>query len=386
MDNFLMNTYAPLSPLFTHGIGVTLYDTDGKEYIDFSSGIGVNSLGYGNEDLAFAISNQAKSLCHISNIFLNEKAVELSESLVIKSKMSKVFFSNSGAEANECAIKLARKYSFEKYNSRTRGTILTLKSSFHGRTLTTLKATGQEKFHNYFYPFPQGFKYVTANSINDFLEHLTSDVCAVMMESIQGEGGVHPLDKDFVYKVFEECEKRDILTIFDEVQCGIYRTGKLFGFNYFNVKPNIVTLAKGLGGGMPIGATLCDEKLKDTFKPSDHGSTFGGNPVACAASIVVLNKLSKENAIDNINENSLLIFEKLKDLNTEKVIDIRGRGLMIGIEILSSSSKAQALALEKGLVILTAGPNVIRLLPPLTIEKEELLKGLKILTDVINEI
>lgn len=386
MDNFLMNTYAPLTPIFTHGVGVTLYDRDGKEYIDFSSGIGVNSLGYGDEDLTFAICNQSKSLCHISNIFLNEKVMELSKSITQKSKMSKVFFSNSGAEANECAIKLARKYSFEKYNSRTRGTILTLKSSFHGRTLTTLKATGQEKFHNYFYPFPQGFKYVTANSINDFLENLTSDVCAVMMESIQGEGGVHPLDNDFVTKVFEECEKRDILTIFDEVQCGIYRTGKLFGFNYFNVKPNIITLAKGLGGGMPIGATLCDEKLKDTFKPSDHGSTFGGNPIACAASIVVLNKLSKENAINNINENSLLIFEKLKNLNTKKIIDIRGRGLMIGIEILSSSSKAQALALEKGLVVLTAGPNVIRLLPPLTIQKEDLLKGLTILMDVINEI
>ncbi|WP_297635430.1 aspartate aminotransferase family protein [uncultured Clostridium sp.] len=385
MDNFLMNTYAPLSPIFTHGIGTKLYDTEGTEYLDFSSGIGVNSLGYGDKDLISAISIQANSLCHISNLFLNEKSLELSKILVEKSEMSKVFFSNSGAEANECAIKLARKYSFDKYNTRTRGTIITLKSSFHGRTLTTLKATGQEKFHNYFHPFPHGFKYVTANNINEFLEHLTSDVCAVMMESIQGEGGVHPLDYNFVSKVFEECKKRDILTIFDEVQCGIYRTGRLFGFNHFNVKPNIITLAKGLGGGLPIGATLCDETLENTFSPSDHGSTFGGNPVACASAIVVLNKLSSQESITNINKNSSLIFETFKNLNTEKILEVRGGGLMIGIETPFSSSKIQSLALEKGLVVLTASPNVIRLLPPLTIQKEDLLKGLSILLAIIDK-
>lgn len=381
MDNFLMNTYAPLDKIFVEGKDSFLYDEDGNEYIDFTSGIGVNSIGYGDEDYVNAISNQASLLPHISNIFLNKPALALAEDLVVKSNMSKVFFSNSGAEANECAIKLSRKYSFEKYKTKTRGTIITLYSSFHGRTLTTLKATGQEKFHNYFYPFPNGFKYVKANSIKDLLENLTSDVCAIMMETIQGEGGVHPLDEDYLKEVFKICAEKDILTIFDEVQCGIYRTGTLFSYDHFNLKPNIVTTAKGLGGGLPIGATLCDEKLKDVFKPSDHGSTFGGNPVSCAGSLIVLDKLYNSTA--SIKENSELIFSKLNSINNGIIHEVRGRGLMIGIEIKDSSSKLQKLLLDKGLVVLTAGPNVIRLLPPLTIKKVVLEKGLDILINTL---
>ncbi|MGL5414987.1 MAG: aspartate aminotransferase family protein [Clostridium sp.] len=383
MDNFLMNTYAPLDKIFIKGKESFLYDEEDNEYIDFTSGIGVNSIGYGDEDYVKAVSTQVSNLPHISNIFLNKNSLALAKVLASKANMSKVFFANSGAEANECAIKLARKYSFEKYNTKTRGTIITLFSSFHGRTLTTLKATGQEKFHNYFHPFPNGFKYVKANSINDLLENLTSDVCAIMMETIQGEGGVHPLDKNYLEEVFNICTKKDILTIFDEVQCGIYRTGKLFSYEHFNLKPNIVTTAKGLGGGLPIGACLCDEKLKDVFKPSDHGSTFGGNPVSCAGSLIVLDKLSKETTLNSINENEALLFSKLKNENLKIITEIRGKGLMVGIEIKESSSKIQKLLLEKGLVVLIAGPNVIRLLPPLTIKKEILNKGLNILIDVL---
>lgn len=385
MENYLMNTYSPLNKIFIKGNGVFLYDKENREYIDFSSGIGVNSIGYGDKDFIYAISNQVSTLQHISNIFLNERALELSKLLVEKSNMSKVFFANSGAEANECAIKLARKYSSEKYHTKTRGTIITLTSSFHGRTLATLKATGQEKFHKHFFPFPNGFKYVEANNISSLKNSLTSDVCALMVESIQGEGGVHPLDENFIKEAFKICKENDILTIFDEVQCGIYRTGKLFGFNHYNLKPNIVTVAKGLGGGLPIGAVLCDEKLKDTFKPSDHGSTFGGNPVCSAGAICVLNKLSKEEVITNINSNSNKLFSFLEKNKGENIIDIRGKGLMVGIEIKGSSSEVQKEALKRGLVVLTAGEHVIRLLPPLIINENELMKGLEILINVINK-
>lgn len=250
MENSLMNNYAPLSPVIEKGEGVKLYDTTGKEYIDFTSGIGVNCLGYNHPKWVSAISNQAKKLQHCSNIFLNPVTVELSNKLTKAANMSKVFFANSGAEANEGAIKLARKYSFDKYGEG-RATVLTLKQSFHGRTITTLMATGQDKFHKYFMPFTEGFDYTPANDIEEFKKHLTDDVCAVMMEAVQGEGGVHPLNKDFVQEVCKICNEKDILIIFDEVQAGMARTGKLFGFEHFHIKADIVSMAKGLGAGLP---------------------------------------------------------------------------------------------------------------------------------------
>ena len=279
LENSLMDTYSPFPIVFTKGIGNYLYDTLNNKYLDFTSGIGVNSLGYCDKDLTDTIVNQAKNLLHTSNIFLNDKNTVLSNKLCSISKMSKIFFSNSGAEANEGAIKLARKYSYDKYKTENRSTILTLEKSFHGRTLCTLKATGQEKFHKYFSPFPEGFKYTKANDIKMLKESLTPDVCAIMLEAIQGEGGVNPISYDFVKEVFKLCKEKDILIIFDEVQCGIGRTGKIFGFNHFDVLPDIITVAKGLGSGVPIGAFMCNEKLKDVFSPGDHGSTFGGNPL-----------------------------------------------------------------------------------------------------------
>ena len=300
--------------------------------------------------------------------------------------MSKVFFANSGAEANECAIKLARKYSFNKYGEgRGRGTILSLKQSFHGRTLATLTATGQDKFHNYFFPFPTGFNYVTANSINDLKEKLTSDVCAIMMEAIQGEGGVHPLDKDFVLATCKLAKEKDILIIFDEVQCGIARTGNLFGYNNFNVEPDIVTCAKGLGAGLPIGAVLCNENLSTTFQPGDHGSTFGGNPVVCAGAASVLNQLCNTNSYSEIIFKGKLIKETILNENLKIVKDVRGLGLMLGIEVDGDSSIVQKKALENGLLVLTAGKNVVRLLPPLNISVEDVEAGLNILVKVLKE-
>ena len=383
-SKYLMNTYATLPIEIAYGQGSYLFDKNNKKYIDFTSGIGVNSLGYNNSEWKNSIISQLNNFQHLSNIFTNNSTVSLAKKLCELSGMSKVFFANSGAEANECAIKLARKYNFNKYGEG-RGTILSLKQSFHGRTLATLTATGQDKFHNYFFPFPAGFNYVTANSIDDLKEKLTSDVCAIIMEAIQGEGGVHPLDKDFVLATCNLAKEKDILIIFDEVQCGIARTGNLFGYNNFNVEPDIVTCAKGLGAGLPIGAVLCNENLSTTFQPGDHGSTFGGNPVVCAGAASVLNQLCNTNSYSEIIFKGKLIKETILNENLKIVKDVRGLGLMLGIEVDGDSSIVQKKALENGLLVLTAGKNVVRLLPPLNISVEDVEAGLNILVKVLKE-
>ncbi|WP_315081082.1 aspartate aminotransferase family protein [uncultured Clostridium sp.] len=383
--NYLVNSYNFLEPVMSYGDGVYLYDTNNNKYLDFTSGIGVNSLGYNDEDWVNATCNQLKTLQHNSNIFCNNTTVKLAKKLTKISNMSKVFLANSGAEANEGAIKLARKYSYDKYGN-SRNKILSLVQSFHGRTITTLKATGQEKFHQYFYPFTEGFGYVKANDINDFKDKLTSDVCAVMLEAIQGEGGVLPLNKSFVQEIVKICNDNDILVIFDEVQCGIARTGKMFGFNNFHVKGDIVTVAKGLGGGLPIGAVLCSKKVDNVFTPGDHGSTFGGNPVVCSGALVVLDKLCNENSFNEIYKKGELVKDILKKSNNPHILSIRGIGLMIGIQTDISPSLIQKEALKKGLLVLTAGKDVIRLLPPLTISKSELKEGLDILLEVISNL
>lgn len=378
----LMSTYSYLPVNLVKGNGSFLYDDNDNEYIDFTSGIGVNSLGYNNAKWVGAIINSASTLQHISNIFLNETTLKLANKITNISNMEKVFFCNSGAEANEGAIKLARKYSFDKYGEN-RNKILTLKQSFHGRTLATLTATGQDKFHKYFFPFPDGFDYFEANNTNDFHNKLSNEVCAVMMEAIQGEGGVHPLDYEFVSEVYNVCKEKDILLIFDEVQCGIGRTGKIFGYEHFDIKPDIVTIAKGLGSGLPIGGFLCNEKLSYVFNPGDHGTTFGGNPVACAGALVVLDEICNESKLKEINENSEYLISLLKNINSNLIKDIRGKGLMLGIEISIPSSEIQEKALNKGLLVLTAGSNVVRLLPPLIITKEEIKKTVEILKSIL---
>lgn len=383
-NEYLMNTYSTLPIEISYGKGSYLFDTNNKKYIDFTSGIGVNSLGYNNELWKKEIISQLDSFQHLSNIFINNSTVDLAKKLCELSGMSKVFFSNSGAEANECAIKLARKYSFNKYGNG-RGTILSLKHSFHGRTLATLTATGQDKFHNYFFPFPTGFNYVEANSIESLKENLTSDVCAIIMEVIQGEGGVHPLNKDFVLETCKLAKENDILIIFDEVQCGIARTGSLFGYNNFNIEADIVTTAKGLGGGLPIGAVLCNKKLSNTFVPGDHGSTFGGNPVICSGALSVLNQLCNIDSYCEIVFKGEIIKQTILNENIKIVKDVRGIGLMLGIEIDGDSSILQKIALNNGLLVLTAGKNVVRLLPPLNISLEDLKEGLNILISVLKE-
>ena len=374
----LMHTYAPLPIIITHGEGSCLFDENNKKYIDFTSGIGVSSVGYNNKKLNEAILNQLNSFAHLSNIFLSTPTVKLANKLTTISKMSKVFFSNSGAEANEGALKLAKKYSYMKYGGK-RNKILSLKDSFHGRTLATLTATGQDKFHKYFDPFPDGYDYVTPNSIEDFKEKLTDDVCAIIMEAIQGEGGVNLLNSNFVQEVCNVCKEKDVLIIFDEVQCGLGRTGHIFCFQEFGVEADIITLAKGLGGGLPIGAILCNEKLSNTFTPGDHGSTFGGNPVVCAGALAVLDQICNDELLSSVQAKGKFIRQTLTKSKLPLVKNIRGLGLMIGIEVSCPPDEIQKKALEKGLLILTAGKNVVRLLPPLTISEIEIKKGLAIL-------
>lgn len=374
----LMHTYVPLPIIITHGEGSCLFDENNKKYIDFTSGIGVSSVGYNNKKLNEAILNQLNSFAHLSNIFLSTPTVELANKLTTISKMSKVFFSNSGAEANEGALKLAKKYSYMKYGGK-RNKILSLKDSFHGRTLATLTATGQDKFHKYFDPFPDGYDYVTPNSIEDFKEKLTDDVCAIIMEAIQGEGGVNLLNNNFVQEVCNVCKEKDVLIIFDEVQCGLGRTGHIFCFQKFGVEADIITLAKGLGGGLPIGAILCNKKLSNTFTPGDHGSTFGGNPVVCAGALAVLDQICNDELLSSVQAKGKFIRQTLTKSKLPLVKNIRGLGLMIGIEVSCPPDEIQKKALEKGLLILTTGKNVVRLLPPLTISEIEIKKGLAIL-------
>ena len=376
----VMGTYGRLDLVIESGEGRECLDEDGKVYIDFGSGIGTNSLGYCDGDWVEAVCNQVKSLQHTSNYYYTKVQSEFAEKLCEITGYSKIFFGNSGAEANECAIKLARKYSYDKYG-KGRHTIITLVNSFHGRTLCTLSATGQDSFHNYFFPFVEGFEYSKANDIEDLKSKLNNTVCAVMIEYVQGEGGVIALEKEYVSQLFKLCEEKDILVIADEVQTGVGRTGKFLAGEHYGVKADITTLAKGLGGGLPIGACLANEKCAEVLTAGTHGSTFGGNPISCAGGLAVLNKVSSEWFLDNVAEMGRYIREKLIEI--DEVKDISGLGLMIGIELKSKSAPdIVKKALENGLLLLTAKEKV-RLLPPLNISHKEFQKGLAILANIL---
>ncbi|HHX59924.1 MAG TPA: aspartate aminotransferase family protein [Epulopiscium sp.] len=385
-NQWYINTYAQFPIIITRGSKSIVFDDKDNAYIDFTSGIGVSSVGYGNEALINAIKNQAEKITHMSNLFYTEQGPELAEKICRLTKMNKVFFSNSGAEANEGAIKLARKYSFEKYGDN-RNVIITLKQSFHGRTITTLAATGQDHFHQSFFPFTEGFKYVKANDIEDLALQVDDTVCGIMMESVQGEGGVHPLNQAFVKEVGRIAKEKDIAIIFDEVQCGVGRTGTFLGCDNYDIEPDIITLAKGLGGGVPIGAFLCNEKMSAVLKPGDHGSTYGGNPLVCAAANEVLNQVTQDGFLEKVKINGDKIVQTILGWKNPKVVEVRGKGLMIGVQLKADIDvkEIQKKALENGLLILSAGGNTIRLLPPLNITDNEIKIGLTILKDILRE-
>ncbi len=379
---YIAATYGRLNLAPAYGKNATLYDTDGKEYIDFTAGIGVNSLGIAPDEWAKAVYSQLCKIQHISNYYYSATSGELAKKIVTASGMKKVIFQNSGGEANEAAIKVARKYSFDKYGLG-RSKIITLVNSFHGRTVTTLSATGQEVFHKYFFPFTEGFVHTPAGDIEALKNELDGTVCAIMCEVVQGEGGVNILDKDFVLKTKEICETNDILLIFDEVQTGIARTGKIFAFENYGVTPDVMTLAKGLGGGLPIGACVLGEKCENVLGAGDHGTTFGGNPAVCAGANVVMDTVSTHDFLKEVNEKGEYIKNTVKSWNAPCVTGVRGLGLMIGIEVSISHKDTVKKCLEQGLMLLTAGKNVLRMLPPLTITYEEIDKGLEILKKVL---
>lgn len=379
-NNYVMHSYGRYDLVLESGSGEQAVDDAGKEYIDFGSGIGTNSLGYCNDEWVEAICNQAKTLQHTSNYYYTKVQADFAKTLCETSGYSAVFFGNSGAEANECAIKLARKYSFDKYG-KGRHIIITLVNSFHGRTLCTLSATGQDVFHNYFFPFVEGFINVEANNIDDLRAKLDDTVCAVMFEYIQGEGGVMALDREFVDEIYKLCAEKDVLTIADEVQTGVGRTGKLLCGEHFNRKADLTTLAKGLAGGVPIGACLANEKCAGVFTPGTHASTFGGNPICCAGGLAVLNKLNSEGFLEEVTKKGEYFREKLSEI--PEVEAVSGIGLMVGITLKTKkASDIVKQGLENGLLLLTA-KDKLRLLPPLTITYEEIDKGMAILQELL---
>ena len=375
----IMHTYARYDVCLTHGSGVYAYDDSDKKYIDVSSGIGVNSLGYCNPGWVKAVTEQASKIQHISNYYYSPVAGELAEKLTKATGLSKVFFGNSGAEANECAIKVARKYSFDKYGL-DRNRIVTLENSFHGRTIATLSATGQDVFHNYFFPFVEGFDYARANDIENLLSKITDKTCAVMLETVQGEGGVNILDSRYLNEVRKICDERDILLIVDEVQTGVCRTGKLYGYMHSGITPDIVTSAKGLGGGLPIGICMVGEKLSEVMGPSTHGTTFGSNPVVCAGANYILDTVNTPEFIDEVNKKGEYIKEEL--LKIKGVKAVRQQGLMIGIEVEGNAGEIAKKCTENGLLIITA-KTLLRMLPPLNITYDEIDEALSVLKKVM---
>ncbi len=388
MQDVFMNTYHRLPVTFSKGQGVCLEDVNGKKYLDFTSGIAVNCLGHNHPALVKAVSEQAARLIHTSNYFQSDVTIRFAEALIkmcAGAGLKKVFLANSGAEANEGACKIARKYSLVKYGPG-RHTIVTLKGSFHGRTITTLAATGQDKFHETFGPFTEGFAYIPAGGIDALDQALDSKkVCALMMEPVQGESGIRPQSKEFMQAAAKLCAERDILLIMDEIQSGVGRTGTFLACEQYGAQPDIVTIAKGLAGGIPVGAVLGGEKTKDVFAVGDHGSTFGGNAVAAAAGLAVLAVLETPGFMKEVKEKGEYIMETIRSWNHPSVKEVRGMGMMIGVDIDGEAWPVLESVLSKGLLLLSAGPKTLRLLPPYIITKEEINEGLKILKSVLNQ-
>ena len=378
---YIANTYARFPVQIVKGKGSLCYGADGKEYIDCGAGIAVNTFGFCDEEWIKAVTGQINSFQHTSNLYYTEPCVRLAEMLCEKTGMKKVFFSNSGAEANECAIKTARKYAEEKKGGEY-FYIVTLKNSFHGRTITTLAATGQDVFHKDFLPLTEGFIYAAANDLDDVKKKIAEyKVAAVMIETVQGEGGVNALDESFVKGLSEYLKEKDILLICDEVQTGNGRTGKLYGYMNYGIEPDIVSTAKGLGGGLPLGATMFNEKTENVLKAGMHGSTFGGNPISCAGALSILKRID-DNLLKEVNKKSEYIFDKLK--NSEGIKSVTGKGLMLGVETVAPAGTVVKKCLEEGVMFLTA-KNKVRLLPALNIPDALLAKAIKILKKVCKE-
>jgi len=384
-DQYLMGTYARQPISIVRGRGTKVYDLEGREYVDFVGGIAVNLLGHGHPDLVLAVQKQAAQLIHTSNLYYTEPQVRLAQMLVDHSFADQVFFCNSGAEANEAAIKLARRYSHDKYGAG-RFEIITMKQSFHGRTMATLTATGQEKVQKGYEPLVPGFSYVTFNHLAELQHALTDKTAAIMLEPIQGEGGVHVVSREYLKAVRELCTQRDILLIFDEVQTGMGRTGTLFAYEQLNVQPDIMTLAKGLGGGVPIGACLATPPVAKAFGPGSHASTFGGNPLACAAALAVFRVLLDGRVLDQARRMGEYLSKGLSECKDRHhlVRDVRGLGLLQGMEVEMDAKTVVADCLKRGFLVNAVGEHVLRFIPPLIITQPEVDRLLEVLSHIFD--
>lgn len=384
---YFMNTFGDRVPVcFEYGKGINLWDKEGKKYYDFFSGIAVSALGHSHPKLVNAIKQQAEKLIHCSSLYYIENQAKLAKVIVENSCADKVFFSNSGAEANEGAIKLARLY-YRKKGMEEKYEIITLENSFHGRTLATIAATGQEKYQKPFCPLTPRFVKVPINNLETLEKTMNSNTCAVMLEPIQGESGVNPLTVEFIKGVRELCSKKNIILIFDEVQVGLGRTGKMFAYEHFGVEPDIFTLAKALGGGFPIGALCAKGEVANAFQPGDHGSTFGGNPLACAASLAFMDVLINEKLVENSNNMGKYLMQKLNELAQKHDIikEVRGKGLMIGIEFnVEKAKEINKKCFEKGYLVGNAGNSILRILPPLIVTREDIDGMINTLDEVLD--
>ena len=385
-SQYVMHTYNRYPIALVRGQGTKVWDAEGREYLDFVAGLAVNSLGHCHPRVVEAIREQAGRILHCSNLYWIAPQVELARILVEHSGLGKAFFCNSGAEAVEAAIKLARKYA-KVHKGENCFEIITMHRSFHGRTLGALAATAQEKFHRGFEPLPPGFRYVPFNNLEALKEAITPETCAVMLEPVQGEGGVYPADKEYLRAVRELCDEKGILLIFDEIQCGLGRTGYLFAYQYYGVYPDILTLAKALAGGVPIGAMLAKEEVAQAFSPGDHASTFGGNPLAAACGVAAFRALLEEGLVENARKQGAYLIERLRALAAEfpKVLDVRGRGLLVGLEIDGPADEIALACLKEGLLINAVHGRILRFLPPLSVKQEEIDQALEILRKALKE-
>lgn len=372
-NKYYMPVFNRVPIVLERGEGCWVYDNEGKKYLDFLAGIAVNAIGHGNKKLVAAISEQATKMIHCSNLFYTEQSSLLAKKLTQISGFDRVFFCNSGAEANEGALKLARKYAY--VNGKNKPRIIAAMHSFHGRTITTLTATGQPKYQEGYDPLPKGFEYVDFGDLDQLEKAMGEDVCAVLLEPVQGEGGVNPAPKEYLAGVRKLCDKHSALFILDEIQTGVGRTGKWFAFEHYGVRPDILTVAKGLGGGFPVGAFLSTEEISKAFHKGDHGTTFGGNPLACAAANAALGVIEEDNLIENtekMGEYFKLELEKLKDKYPTKISNVRGLGLLLGMELKDEGAKVVSDCLAKGIIINCTAGKVLRFVPSLIVNKEEI--------------
>ena len=383
----IMNTYGRFDVTFVKGAGTKVYDIEGKAYLDFVSGVAVNCLGHSHPAIARTLTEQSQQLIHVSNLYWNDKQLMLAEKLAAYSDHHEVFFSNSGTEAVETGLKLARKHGKIKGGSE-KNVILYMENSFHGRTLGALAVTGQEKYQKDFMPLMQGLKAVKFNNPEDLIEKMDNNVCGVILEPIQGEGGIITVSTAFLQKARELCDQHQALLIFDEVQCGIGRTGKLFAYENFEAQPDVICMAKGLGGGFPIGATLAKKEAAQAFVPGDHGCTFGGNPLACAVALTVLEELVEKGVLENTKQQSDYLVNQLSKLQQKYSVvqGIHGMGLMLGLSLNIEGKSLVQKCFEKGLLLVGAGEKVVRILPPLNVTQGEIDEAVAIIDEALKEI